>query len=93
MYIRQRSNYKCTVKVVFGVATCYCSQGQTNCQGIWTGQAPFHTQQKQQNRNLGHILFIVTSAQLRSRFDVWLALKASLQTFQHVLHATSKDGC
>jgi hypothetical protein len=29
-------------------------------------------------------LFIVTSAQLRSRCDVWLALKASLQTVHHV---------
>ncbi len=34
-------------------------------------------------------LFIVTSAQLRSRCDVWLALRASLQTVQHVLHAAS----
>jgi hypothetical protein len=35
-------------------------------------------------------LFIVTSAQLRSRCDVWLALKASLQTVHHVLHAASE---
>jgi hypothetical protein len=37
-------------------------------------------------------LFIVTSitsAQLRSRCDVRLALKASLQTVHHVLHAAS----
>jgi hypothetical protein len=37
-------------------------------------------------------LFIVTSAQLRSRCDVWLALKASLQTVHHVLHAASESG-
>jgi hypothetical protein len=37
-------------------------------------------------------LFIVTSAQLRSRCDVWLALKASLQTVHHVLHAASEIG-
>jgi hypothetical protein len=39
-------------------------------------------------------LFIVTSAQLRSRrCDVWLALRASLQTVHHVLHAASESGC
>jgi hypothetical protein len=38
-------------------------------------------------------LFIVTSAQLRSRCDVWLAVKASLQTVHHVLHAASESGC
>jgi hypothetical protein len=37
-------------------------------------------------------LFIVTSAQLRSRCDVWLAVKASLQTVHHVLHAASESG-
>jgi hypothetical protein len=37
-------------------------------------------------------LFIVTSAQLRSRCDVWLALKASLQTVHRVLHAASESG-
>jgi hypothetical protein len=37
--------------------------------------------------------FIVTSAQLRSRCDVWLALKASLQTVHHVLHAAFQSGC
>jgi hypothetical protein len=30
-------------------------------------------------------LFIITSAQLRSQCDVWLALKASLQTVQHAI--------
>ena len=39
------------------------------------------------------ILFIVTSAQLRSRCDVWLALKASLQAVHHVLYAASESGC
>jgi hypothetical protein len=38
-------------------------------------------------------LFIVTYAQLRSRCDVWLALKASLQTVHNVLHAASESGC
>ena len=46
--------------------------------------------------NAGHqrdpYLFIVTSAQLRSRCDVWLAVKASLQTVHHVLHAASESG-
>jgi hypothetical protein len=37
-------------------------------------------------------LFVVTSAQLRSRCDVWLALRASLQTAHHVLHAASESG-
>ncbi len=37
-------------------------------------------------------LFIITSAQLRSQCDVWLALKASLQTVQHALHAASESG-
>jgi hypothetical protein len=36
---------------------------------------------------------IVTSAQLRSRCDVWLALKASLQTVHHVLHAQLTAVC
>jgi hypothetical protein len=35
-------------------------------------------------------LFILTSAQLRSQCDVWLA---SLQTVQHALHAASESGC
>ncbi len=39
-----------------------------------------------------YILFIVTSAQLRSRCDFWLAVKASLQTVHHVLHAASESG-
>jgi hypothetical protein len=38
-------------------------------------------------------LFFITSAQLRSQCDVWLALKASLQTVQHALHAASESGC
>jgi hypothetical protein len=37
-------------------------------------------------------LCIVTSAQLRSMCDVWLAAKASLQTVHHVLHAASESG-
>jgi hypothetical protein len=37
-------------------------------------------------------LFIVTSAQLRSRCGVWLVLRASLQTVHHVLHAAFYTG-
>ena len=38
-------------------------------------------------------LLLHHSAQLRSQCDVWLALKASLQTVQHALHAASESGC
>jgi hypothetical protein len=58
----------------------------------WQQPCPARSPYVQQGRYFIH-LFIITSAQLRSQCDVWLALKASLQTEQHALHAASESGC